>query len=60
MCSYLEWELTVGANTLKRFEAMVTVNDSFNGPGPYPTYILSMFCNHHDYLAPVASDRCNH
>lgn len=41
MCSYLEWELTVDARTLKVFEAMV--KKDFQGAGPYPTYVLSMF-----------------
>jgi len=41
MCSYLEWELNVDTKTLKSFEAMV--RKDFNGPGPYPTYVLSMF-----------------
>jgi hypothetical protein len=41
MCSYLEWELNVDTKTLKSFEAMV--KKDFNGPGPYPTYLHSMF-----------------
>jgi hypothetical protein len=43
MCSYLEWELTVDATTLKNFETMV--RKDFNGQGPYPTYVMSMFSN---------------
>jgi hypothetical protein len=41
MCSYLEWELTVDATILKNFETMV--RKDFNGQGPYPTYVMSMF-----------------
>ena len=41
MCGYLEWELNVDTKTLKSFEMMV--KKDFNGPGLYPTYVLSMF-----------------
>jgi hypothetical protein len=41
MCSYLEWELNVDTKTLKMFETMV--KKDFAGPGPYPTYLMSMF-----------------
>jgi hypothetical protein len=41
MCGCLEWELNVDTKTLKSFEAMV--RKDFNGPGPYPVYVLSMF-----------------
>jgi hypothetical protein len=33
MCSYLEWELTVDASTLRRFESMV--KKDLKGPGLY-------------------------
>ena len=46
MCNYLEWELNVDTKTLKSFEMMV--KKDFNGPGPYPTYVLSMFSKRAD------------
>ena len=41
MCNYLEWELNIDTKMLKSIEMMV--KEDFNGPGPYPTYIFSMF-----------------
>lgn len=50
MCSYLEWELTVDATTLKNFETMV--RKDFHGQGPYPTYVMSMFSSKKTDVSP--------
>lgn len=50
MCSYLEWELTVDATILKNFETMV--RKDFNGQGPYPTYVMSMFSSKKHDISP--------
>src|SRR4051812_41173736 len=51
MCGYLEWELNIDTKTLKSFEMMVKKN--FNGPGPCPTYVLSMFSKRVDPLDAI-------